>query len=90
MAFYDKDLRQHLKNAVVTPVANVMKIMTPNAIKIGVTTLGWFLTTKIVILVAPLLSITLPTVGSYGTTLQMINLIMSLGTLWFATFYPKM
>ena len=90
MAFYDKDLRQHLKNAVVTPVANVMKIMTPNAIKIGITTLGWFLTTKIVILVAPLLSITLPTVGSYGTTLQMINLIMSLGTLWFATFYPKM
>ena len=89
-AFYDKDLREKMKVAVVIPVGNVMKIMTPNAIRIGVTTLGWFLTTKIVILVAPLLSITLPTVGSYGTTLQMINLIMSLSTLWFATFYPKM
>jgi O-antigen/teichoic acid export membrane protein len=89
-AFYDKDLKKNLKVAVVQPVGDIMKIMTPNAIKIGVTTLGWFLTTKIIILVAPLLSITLPTVGSYGTTMQMISLIMSLSTLWFSTFYPKM
>jgi O-antigen/teichoic acid export membrane protein len=89
-AFYDKDLKQNLKDAVLIPVGNVMKIMSPNAIRIGITTLGWFLTSKIIILVAPLLSITLPTVGSYGTTMQMINLIMSLSTLWFATFYPKM
>ena len=89
-AFYDKDLRQNLKDAIVIPVRNIMKIMSPNAIRIGITTLGWFLTSKIIIIVAPLLSITLPTVGSYGTTIQMINLIMSLATLWFSTFYPKM
>lgn len=89
-AFYDKDLKKNLKSAVVQPVGDIMKIMSPNAIKIGVTTLGWFLTTKIIVLVAPLLSITLPTVGSYGTTMQMISLIMSLSTLWFSTFYPKM
>jgi O-antigen/teichoic acid export membrane protein len=89
-AFYDKDLKKNLKISVVQPVGDIMKIMAPNAIKIGITTLGWFLTTKIIILVAPLLSITLPTVGSYGTTMQMISLIMSLSTLWFSTFYPKM
>lgn len=65
-AFYDKDLKKNLKSAVVQPVGDIMKIMSPNAIKIGVTTLGWFLTTKIIVLVAPLLSITLPTVGSIG------------------------
>ena len=67
-----------------------MKIMTPNATKIGITTLGWFLTSKVIIIIAPLLSISLATVGSYGTTMTMVNLIMSLSTLWSSTFYPKL
>lgn len=89
-AFYDKDLREKLKMANTTPIKDIMSIMTPNATKIGITTLGWFLTSKIIIIVAPLLSISLATVGSYGTTMTMISLIMSLSTLWSATFYPKL
>lgn len=89
-AFYDKDIRIKLKNAVSSPVKDIMKIMSPNATKIGITTLGWFLTSKIIILVAPLLSISLSTVASYGTTMTMVNLIMSLSTLWSSTFYPKL
>lgn len=89
-AFYDKDIRTELKNSVASPVKDIMKIMAPNATKIGITTLGWFLTSKIIIIIAPLLSISLSTVGSYGTTMTMINLIMSLSTLWSSTFYPKL
>ncbi|VBB45112.1 putative membrane protein [uncultured Paludibacter sp.] len=88
-AFYDKDLRLELKKAFLIPMNNIMKVMAPNALKIGVTTVGWFLMSKVAILVAPLINITLPTVGSYGTTKQMIDLTMSLGTIWFSTFYPK-
>lgn len=89
-AFYDKNIREEIKQAVASPVKDIMKIMTPNATKIGITTIGWFLTSKIVLLVAPLLSISLSTIGSYGTTMTMINLIMSLSTLWSSTFYPKL
>ncbi|MFM2292549.1 MAG: hypothetical protein RIS29_2362 [Bacteroidota bacterium] len=89
-AFYDKDIRSKLKEAIASPVKDIMRIMTPNATKIGITTLGWFLTSKVIIIIAPLLSISLATVGSYGTTMTMVNLIMSLSTLWSSTFYPKL
>lgn len=88
-AFYDHDIRKKIKAAITIPVNKIMKVMTPNAVRIGVTTLGWFMLTKITILIAPLIGVNLPTVGSYGTTKQIIDLIMSLGSLWFATFYPK-
>jgi len=89
-AFYDKDIKSKLKTAIASPVREIIKIMSPNATRIGITTLGWFLTSKIIILVAPLLSISLSTVGSYGITMTMVGLIMSLSTLWSSTFYPKL
>ena len=89
-AFYDKDIKLKLKSAIASPVKEIIKIMSPNATRIGITTLGWFLTSKIIIIVAPLLSISLSTVGSYGITMTMVSLIMSLSTLWSSTFYPKL
>ena len=87
-SFYDKDLKLHLKTAEMIKVSEVMKIMTPNAIKIGLTTVGGFLITKAIILIAPLY-LTLSDIACYGTTKQMIDLITSLGFLWFGTYYPK-
>ena len=89
-AFYDKVIKSKLKAAIASPVKEIIKIMSPNATRIGITTLGWFLTSKIIIIVAPLLSISLSTVGSYGITMTMVSLIMSLSTLWSSTFYPKL
>jgi O-antigen/teichoic acid export membrane protein len=66
-----------------------MKIMTPNAVKMGVTTIGAFLTNKAVIVIAPLY-LSLSDIASYGTTKQMIDLITAIGYIWFNTFYPKL
>lgn len=87
-SFYDKELKLHMKTAAVIKVSEVMKIMTPNAIKIGLTTVGGFLITRAILLIAPLY-LTLSDIASYGTTKQMIDLITSLGFLWFGTYYPK-
>ena len=65
-----------------------MKIMTPNAVKIGITTIGMFLVNKLIVLIAPLF-LSLSQIGSYGTTKQIIDLIVSFGALWFSTYYPK-
>lgn len=86
--FYDKDIKSKLKQAISIPIAEVMKVMTPNAIKIGVTTIGWFLFNKLIVLIAPLY-LTLSQIGSYGTTKQIIELIVSFGGIWFSTYYPK-
>jgi len=88
-AFYDKTLRKQLKDAILTPVNAIMKVMTPNAIKIGVTTLGSFFLGKGIIFFA-VKNLTLGEIASYSTTKQMIDLIMSLSTIWFSTFYPKL
>lgn len=87
-SFYDKDIKSELKKSTPRPVMETMKIMAPNAFKIGLTTLGGFFVNKAVLLIAPMY-LTLADVGSYGTTKQLIDLVGSLGALWFSTFYPK-
>jgi len=89
LAFYDHDIKQQIKKSTMMPVGEVMKIMTPNAVKIGATTIGGFFINKAVILIAPLY-LSLSDIASYGTTKQMIDLIASLGGIWFSTYYPKL
>jgi O-antigen/teichoic acid export membrane protein len=88
LSFYDKEIKKSLRQAEALPVQEIMKIMTPNALKIGLTTLGSFLITKIAMLIAPLY-LPLSDIGSYGITKQMIDLIGAIGGLWFATYYPQ-
>ena len=87
-SFYDPEIRQNLKSAIQISVCEIMEIMTPNAVKIGFTTIGSFLIGKSIIIIAPLY-LTLADIASYGTTKQMIELIMSLSVIWFSTFYQK-
>ena len=87
-SFYDPEIRQNLKSAIQISVREIMEIMTPNAVKIGFTTIGSFLIGKSIIIIAPLY-LTLADIASYGTTKQMIELIMSLSVIWFSTFYQK-
>ena len=86
--FYDKNLKAELAAAVASAPKEIMKIMQPNAVRIGLTTLGSFLLLKSII---PIASLYLPlaTIGSYGATKMIVDLIMSIGGIWFATFYPK-
>ena len=88
IAFYDSEIKQRIKESVSIPVKEIMKIMTPNAVKIGITTIGMFLVNKLIVLIAPLF-LSLSQIGSYGTTKQIIDLIVSFGALWFSTYYPK-
>jgi len=87
-SFYDKDIKAKLLISKLHNTKEIMKIMTPNAVKIGITSIGGFLVNKAVLLIASLY-LTLPEIGSYGTTKQFIDLIASFGVLWFSTFYPK-
>ncbi|MBB3187831.1 O-unit flippase-like protein [Microbacter margulisiae] len=89
LAFYDKEIKYQIKHSTAMPVRAIMKIMTPNAIKIGLTSVGGFLINKAVILIAPLY-LSLTDIASYGTTKQFIDLIASIGSIWFTTYYPKM
>ncbi len=86
--FYDKALELQLKNSISLKTNVIMKLMAPNAIKIGITSVGSFLVNNSIILIASLY-LSLTQIASYGVTKQMLDLIGALGTLWFMTFYPK-
>ncbi|MCL2597946.1 MAG: hypothetical protein FWD66_09930 [Paludibacter sp.] len=87
--FYDKQLRSNLSSTNVRSVKEIMKIVTPNSLKIGATTLGGFLVSKATGLIAPLF-LSLSIIGSFGTTRQLVDLLGTVGGIWFTTYYPKM
>lgn len=88
-AFYDKDIKILLKNSVAVPVKSIMKIMTPNSLKIGLTIIRGFLINHATMLIAPLF-LSLSTIGEFGTTRQFIEIIAGIGMILYNTFYPKM
>ncbi|MDD3080120.1 MAG: O-unit flippase-like protein [Paludibacter sp.] len=87
--FFDKEIRDGIKGAIAMPVKDVMKIMTPNAFKIGLTTLGYFALNQAITMISPFY-LSLAEVAEYGISKQVISLIMSLGGTWFGTFYPQL
>jgi O-antigen/teichoic acid export membrane protein len=88
LIFYDKDTKRNMQVTNKLPVKEVLSIMTPNAVKIGITSIGSFFINKVVMFVAPLY-LSLSDVASFGTTKQMIDLIISFGGIWMGTYYPK-
>lgn len=88
--FYDKTLKIKLfaPDNKIIKVSEIMKVMTPNAIKMGVVFIGGFAVTRLSMFVAPIY-LSLSTVGSFGLTRQMVNIITSLGMVWFSAFYPQ-
>ena len=87
-AFFDTDLKHNLKISTAQSVSKTMRILAPNSIKIGFTSIGGFLTSKMSMIIAPLL-LPLSDIGSFSITRQMIDVIVSIGAIWFSTFYPQ-
>ena len=87
--FYDKKIKAEIKAATTMPVMEVMKVMAPNAFKIGLTTFGFFALSQAITFISPFY-LTLPEIAQYGISKQMIMLIVSIGGTWFGTFYPQL
>lgn len=88
-SFYDKNVKTELKKAPIMPVVEVMKVMAPNAFKIGLTTLGFFALSQAITLISPFY-LSYQEVAQYGISKQMVSLILSIGGTWFGTFYPQL
>lgn len=82
-----------LKNALVTAIAKepkeVLAVITPNAIKIGLTQLGGFLVVKSAILFGSAF-LTLDEVACYGITIQVMDILARCATVFYHSFMPKL
>lgn len=87
--FYNSEIKAKFKSAVsVISVRETLKLIAPNSIQIGLTTVGSFLNVNATIFLASMY-LTYAEIGSFGVTKMMVDVITSLGLLWFNTYYPK-
>ena len=79
---YTADFKQRLQNAVAYSHKDILKVIYPNAVKLGLTGLGTFLITRSSIIIGSLY-LSLDLIASYGITMQIIAIIHALGTVYF-------
>lgn len=87
-SFFDPELLDILKTQISFPAKKLFKIIAPNAVKIGITTLGGFLIQRSSFFIGSLY-LTLADLASYGITLQVLNLLSSMSNIYISTYLPK-
>lgn len=86
--FFDKVLQQNLRVVLPFDKQEIMKAIYPNAIKIGLTTLGGFAASRSGIIFGSLY-LSLNQIASYGITIQLIGTISALAAIYTTTYSPK-
>jgi len=87
-AFFTKEMKQKLQIAVPHPTKEVLKALVPNALKIGLTSLGGFLVQRSSIVIGSLY-LSLDDIASYGISIQLISVIAGLAGIYITTYQPK-
>lgn len=86
--FYNNGLKKELANAGNTNYREIIKAITPNSIKLGITGLGAFLVLQSSVLIGSAY-LELSELASYGITVQIINVIASLSWVYFNSYIPN-
>ncbi len=85
--FYNNGLKKELASVSNTNYREVIKAITPNSIKLGITGLGAFLVLQSSVLIGSAY-LELSELASYGITIQIINVIASLSLVYFNSYIP--
>ncbi len=86
--FFTPELKNKLKVSDSQHFKEVIKTITPNSIKLGITSVGAFLVLQSSVIIGSLY-ISLPEIASYGITIQVINVVASLSAVYFSSYVPK-
>lgn len=87
-SFFTSEIKHNLQASISRPKKEVLKAISPNAIKIGLTSLGGFMVQRSAILIGALY-LSLKEIASYGITLQIIAVIAALAGIYTSTYLPK-
>lgn len=87
--FYSKEIKDNLSKQTNTSDAKeIINIIIPNSVKLGLTCVGAFLSLQSAILIGSLY-LSLNEMASYGITMQVVNVIASLGGVFYFSLSPK-
>jgi O-antigen/teichoic acid export membrane protein len=86
--FYTAEIKKRLLNIKEYDRKNILKSVYPNAVKLGLTSIGSFLADKSAVIIGSFY-LQLEIIASYGITYQIIIIIRTLGEIYHLTFLPK-
>lgn len=86
--FFKKELERNLAHVEAKPAKEIMKAISPNAIKIGLTHLGGFFVSKSAMLFGSLF-LSLEQLACYGITLHIIDILARCGSVYYQSLIPK-
>jgi O-antigen/teichoic acid export membrane protein len=87
-AVYTKDLKNKLKKVFAHERKAIFEAVYPNAVKLGLTGVGGVLVLHSQPIIGSLF-LPLETIASYGITKQLINILTTVGSVYFSTYQPK-
>jgi O-antigen/teichoic acid export membrane protein len=87
-SFFTSEIKQRLHNVIPRPQKEILKAIYPNALKIGLTSLGGFMVTRSAIIIGSLY-LSLEEIAAYGITIQLIAVIAGLAGIYTTTYQPK-
>ena len=87
--FFTPVMKVHLQDAEANEPKEILRALTPNAIKIGLTQFGGFMVNKSAILIGSAF-LTLEEVACYGITMQVMDILARCATVFYQSFTPKL
>jgi O-antigen/teichoic acid export membrane protein len=87
-AFFTKDVVDNLRVAEGNDYREILSAITPNAVKVGLTSLGGFIINKSSVFIGSLF-VSLELMASYGITLQLLVVIGMMGGIVSRVYMPK-
>ena len=85
---YTSEFKKSLSNATEKTRKDFIKPILPNAIKLGITSMGFFLVSRSSILIGALY-MSLDVIASYGITIQIIVIIAGIAGVYLYTYLPQ-
>jgi O-antigen/teichoic acid export membrane protein len=86
--FFTNNIINSLKTAIPKDRKDIIKTIYPNAIKLGFTSLGAYLVSRSTVIIGSLY-LSLDEIASYGVSMQVITLLISIAGIYTATYFPK-
>jgi O-antigen/teichoic acid export membrane protein len=86
--FFNSEMKENLKMGGEYSQKEVLKVVYPNAIKVGLISVAGFLVTRSSVLIGSFF-LPLNEIASYGITIQLISVISILAGIYTSTYQPK-
>lgn len=86
--FFNVDMRRKLKDVECNNPYGVLKVIAPNAVKVGLTSFGSYVVNRSAMFMGAIY-LSLDVMAQYGVCIQILDIMARCGTMMFVTYSPK-